>query len=342
MASHRYIGYVGRLAVAVGVGAAAIAVAPGTAYAETGTSADSTTSEARGSQDTAPDAKPGSGRDEKAAGSSDSATSDESDESDESEDESESDETDEPADDEAAESDEKDAEPTLATKLRKSAEQFEAEQVERLRAMLTPAKEEPAPERDSTRQVEPVAAVETTAAEASGEDVAESDAASTDEPVSAAAEPTPWRPDPFRPHDPDPDDVPAAVLALRDAILRAPIDPRIKPVIREGIELAYRISQVAPVANVPVPAYKIIPALAEAARGDKAGAQLIVNQLLLTTQPIALLYYGYDQIADLLNLEYEARELKEEFYRAAWDTVDPLALLHIRGQHGLGNSVLHR
>jgi hypothetical protein len=65
------------------------------------------------------------------------------------------------------------------------------------------------------------------------------------------------------------------------------------------------------------------------------GAQIIINELLKTTGPVSLLYYGYDQIADLANRESEARQLKEQFYSTVWDTVDPFALLHEAGDHGL-------
>ncbi|WP_231643362.1 hypothetical protein [Mycolicibacterium baixiangningiae] len=321
MASQKYIGYVGGLAVAVGVGAAVAVAGQGIAHAETESA--SSASESAGAVNTGPK------KDD---------TADKTDKADEADAAKDADDSDDKAESDKAGAEEKssDAKPSLTKKLRQSAQQFEAEQIEKLRSVFTPRgvdHSEPTPKRDNASENESTDEVaEAGIAEKAAQDPVDEP---VDKPVSLAAEPVPWSPDPFRPDDPDPDDVPDAVLALRDAILRAPIDPRVKPVIREGIELAYRISQVAPVANVPVPAYKIIPALAEAAQGNKAGAQVIVNQLLLTTQPVALLYYGYDQIADLLNMEYEARDLKQEFYRTAWDTVDPLALLHIRGQHGL-------
>jgi hypothetical protein len=48
-----------------------------------------------------------------------------------------------------------------------------------------------------------------------------------------------------------------------------------------------------------------------------------------------LIYYGYDELADLANLEVEASTLKDQFYTTAWDTLDPLGVLHVKGESGL-------
>ena len=64
-------------------------------------------------------------------------------------------------------------------------------------------------------------------------------------------------------------------------------------------------------------------------------AQGIVNQLLLTTPPVSILYYGYDEVADLLNIEEQAQANKERFYATAWDTLDPRFLLHNEGSPGI-------
>ena len=55
--------------------------------------------------------------------------------------------------------------------------------------------------------------------------------------------------------------------------------------------------------NIVVTVSKILPAVLLAAQGDKDCAQTASNQLLLTTGPVSLLYYGYGQFADLLNME---------------------------------------
>ena len=38
--------------------------------------------------------------------------------------------------------------------------------------------------------------------------------------------------------------------------------------------------------------------------------QHIVNNLIITIQPVAVVYYGYNEIADLLNLEQPALNLQ--------------------------------
>lgn len=342
MASTSYLGYLGGVAIAVGVGAA-IATA-GNAGADTdapsssGTAGSSSSgTEANKSVNAGP-AKPASEDD-----ANDTDTRDDADSADD-----DSDEKDDSAENDDARS--------VIREIRKSAAQFEAEQVEKLRQLFTPreaAVHTPAPAPGRDRTADDTDRIDEADAEPPADAVAEPDTtveAGQDAPDTAAASPAaaspvaadavPWSPDPFRPDDPDPDDMPGVVLAFRDAVLGLPIAPQFKPFVREGIEAAYRGSQVVPWVNVMVPAYKILPALAEAAQGDRAGAQVIVNELLKTTGPVSLLYYGYDQVADLLNMEYEARALKEEFYSTVWDTLDPLALLHVRGEHGLRETTL--
>ena len=51
-----------------------------------------------------------------------------------------------------------------------------------------------------------------------------------------------------------------------------------------------------------------------AAQGDKDCAPTASNQLLLTTGPVSLLCYGYDQIADLLKMELSAQAAKQDLY----------------------------
>jgi hypothetical protein len=316
MASSKYIGYVGGVAVAVGVGAAMAAASQGTAHAETdsapGASDSASSSDSSGAVDAGPK-KPG---DKKPDDKPDTA-----------------DKADRP------EKAEKADKPSLSKKLRQSAKDFEAEQVEKLRSVFTlrhvetDPDEEPKAKRDSASDDE--AGDAATQARLVTEPEPADEPEPVDEPVGpAAAAPVPWSPDPFRPDDPEPDDMPDAVLTLRDLLVGA-AGPEFRPYVREGFEAVYRGSQIVPWVNVVVPAYKIVPAFLEAAQGNKAGAQIVINELLKTTGPVSLLYYGYDQIADLANMEFEARLLKEQFYSAAWDTLDPFALLHEYGDHGL-------
>lgn len=314
MASHRFIGYVGRLAVAVGVGAAAMAGGPGIASADTESNSSAV--------DAGPE-KPASDPDTTAASDSDADASDAPDAP-----------ADEPDDADKPKAGHK---PSLSTKLRQAAEQFETDQVERLRSALTPRKtkiDEPEPKRDNDSATAPTNEPTADVAPAARLVDEPADGPSAERVAAAAAAPVPWSADPFRPQDPEPDDMPAAVLGLRNLLMGA-VGPEFRPYVREGVEAVYRGSQIVPWVNTVVPAYKIVPAFIEAARGNRSGAQVIINQLLLTTGPVSLLYYGYDEIADLANREAEARLLKEQFYATAWDTLDPMALLHVAGQHGL-------
>jgi len=77
--------------------------------------------------------------------------------------------------------------------------------------------------------------------------------------------------------------------------------------------------------------------IAKRAESEKDGPIVdnIVNQLLLTTPPVSFLYYGYDEVADLLNVEEQAQDQKELLYATVWDTLDPLFLLHNEGNPGI-------
>lgn len=149
-------------------------------------------------------------------------------------------------------------------------------------------------------------------------------AATADEPGSS----------PFRAEDPDPRGMPAILIQTRNLVALV-LPPELKPVFREGFELVYRVSQMVPFVNAVIPITDILPAFFQALSGDKAGAQRAVNQLLLTTGPISILYYGYDQIADLLNVEDAAFATKEDLYINLWDSIDSLGILHNIGQSGL-------
>ncbi|CAJ1586195.1 hypothetical protein [[Mycobacterium] wendilense] len=138
---------------------------------------------------------------------------------------------------------------------------------------------------------------------------------------------------PFRPNDPEP--TPAGMfgpfLDIRSAMLDVSPDS-IDPFVREGFEAGYRVSQMVPWVNLPIPLLHIAAAAADP---EQSVAQVGINQLLLTLPPIGIVYYGYDQAADLANVEVAAAALKETFYSTVWDTLDPLEILHERGQAGL-------
>lgn len=321
MASGKYIGYVGGMAVAVGVGAAIAAAGQGTANADTD-SGSTTSSKGSDSSSGTADAGPKKAdskkaerprplknledRAEKVTASLTKTVTGKKRESGKRS--------------ETAGSDETASTRTATTRKPKpTAEEFEAGEVRKLKDLFQPKE----------------AAAPTPATDNDADTGARAD---VEAPVTTAAEP--WTPNPFRPDDPTPTDMPADVVALRDALVGAAIAPEFQPFIREGVEAGYRVSQMVPWVNAVVPLTKILPALPEAIGGDPAAkdaTQIIVNELLKTTQPVSLLYYGYDEIADLANLEAEGDELKQQFYVNAWNILDPFAILHNPGTSGIGN-----
>jgi hypothetical protein len=158
---------------------------------------------------------------------------------------------------------------------------------------------------------------------------------SVDSSVDTTAEPSTDAPftNPLRSNDPDP--TPAGmydpVLRMRDVILGVTPD-FFDPLVREGFEAGYRVSQMIPWVNLPIPLLQIADG---AIAGDQRITQVAINQLLLTLPGVGILYYGYDLIADLLNVEVGAARFKENLYRTAWDTIDFLGILHTKGQSGL-------
>jgi hypothetical protein len=152
--------------------------------------------------------------------------------------------------------------------------------------------------------------------------------------LAAATVDAPGSNDPLRADDPNPVGMPAPLLQARDLVMLFLPSP-VREVYREGFELVYRASQVVPVVNMVVPITEIVPAVLRALTGDKAGAQIAINQLILTTGPVSALYYGYDQIADLLNTEEASFAAKQQLYITVWDTIDPNFVLHHQGQSGL-------
>lgn len=164
----------------------------------------------------------------------------------------------------------------------------------------------------------------------------------SDSDVEATAGPVPWSINPFRPTPPEPapNDMPGALWDIEQTVINAFAPaPFLQPFVREGFEAAFRGSQFIPFVNAVIPAVNIIGQLPNLASGDpvvfRTATQSIINNLIVTLHPVSVLYYGYDEVADFINLEYEAQQLKELFYTTAWDILDPFALLHNRGQSGL-------
>lgn len=139
---------------------------------------------------------------------------------------------------------------------------------------------------------------------------------------------------PFRPNDPDPVGMPQSLIDSRNLVM-AFLPDEVDPIFRETFEFVYRASQMVPYVNAVIPITKILPALALALSGDTAAAQVAINELLLTTGPVSVLYYGYDQIADILNVEDAAFAAKDQLYKGLWDGLDPSGVLHTPGQSGL-------
>ncbi|WP_167107357.1 hypothetical protein [Mycobacterium sp. DL592] len=289
MDSSRYIGYVGGVAVAVGVGAAIAAGAQGTAGAETG-NADSSSAaspaDAGPKKSTAHAArahtKPSSTADAAAGGVSRVPTA-------------------------AASS------LTLTTT---TAATSTAAPVDRLKNLSTGS---------SARAATATTDTVTTGTQASQSSSVASDTVSV-----------PWSPNPLRPMPPEPapNDMPGPIWDLEQAVVNAFPD-FFKPVPREIFEGAYRVSQMIPWVNVVVPFSNIGANLQAALAGDKAASQRIVNNLIVTIAPVAFLYYGYNEIADLVNLEQQALDLQTWAITTAWDVLDPFQLLHNRGESGL-------
>lgn len=330
-ASTRYIGYVGGVAVAAGVGAAIAVAGQGTAHA------DSTDSGAKSSTSSTSNAKTGPKRSaakrvkpakpqtnvkdktEKPTGKLETAAARVT-------------QSVSAVSTSISDSLTKAAKPVtpatpVAVKPKPSAEEFEAEQVTKLKSLFTPkqaAAPEPAPAPTGKALAAPTAAP--TAAATTDSDTAQ-----------------PWNP--LRPNDqePDPTDFPDSVMALRDALMNLTpeaLDP-LDPLIREATEQIYRGSQIVPWVNAVIPISKILPALApglgDDAEGDRA-RQTIINELIKTTPPGSLLYYGYDIVADLINQEEAGQKLKEQIVGTVWDLLDPFQLAHVTGESGIGRA----
>jgi hypothetical protein len=161
--------------------------------------------------------------------------------------------------------------------------------------------------------------------------------AATDSTSAGAADTPATDRNPFRADDPWPTTIPDAVLNVEKSVLAAwpaPLDP-LAPLFREAYEAMYRASQIVPWVNAVVPVTNIVPAVLQAFRGDRAGAQIAINQLLLTTPVVSLLYWAFDELADLLNMEETGAAARQELVATLWDSLDPSGLLHVPGQSGI-------
>lgn len=100
------------------------------------------------------------------------------------------------------------------------------------------------------------------------------------------------------------------------------------PIARESFEAVFRVSQMVPWVNFPVPALTIASLLQSALAGDKQATQNIVEQLVITIPVAGVAYWGWDQLADTLNYEAEGAALKRQAIDLVWDTIDFPHLLH--------------
>ena len=337
MAATKYVGYVGGVAIAAGVGAALAVAAQGTAHADTegGSSAKQSSSTSKA------DAGPKKGKGAHAtrgAAKHSKPVSTFKDSVEKHADRLERKTT------KVTKSASK-ASATIAGTLAKTAksstpspnpstpkadaEDFEAKQVERLKSLFTPDRgtsAEPKPESSARQKLAPVVATADAAPQAQSQ--AQDD---------SAADAPAWNPNPFRPDDPEPTDFPDAITELKAALLQASPDP-LDPFVREATEQIYRGSQIVPWVNAVVPISKILPSLADALSDDDLSLdarQTIINELIKTTPPGSFLYYGFDIVADLINMEGPGAELKHTVVAGVWDLLDPLELAHHRGESGI-------
>ncbi|WP_396917083.1 hypothetical protein [Mycolicibacterium sp.] len=338
MASTKYVGYVGGVAVAVGVGAAIAAASQGTANAETdsGSTAkeSSATSSPAGTGVKAGPKKRSAGESgsdrpkplskvndgvEKAVSQVTKTASTVS--------KSITDSLTTPA-----------TKPTTkpttkpAAKPKPTADEFEAKQVQRLKDLFNPkeaAAPKPTPKPDSALENSSAGKTVTTTPTVR---TAVQDQADT------TADAPAWDPNPFRADDPEPTDFPEPIMQLRQALLNASPDA-LDPFVREGTEQIYRGTQMVPWVNAVIPISRILPSLAPAVEGDLDARQTIINELIKTTPPGSFAYYGYDLVADLINMEGPAADLKDLAVGTVWDVLDPFELAHHKGTSGIGQAV---
>ncbi|WP_445168228.1 hypothetical protein ACTXG7_02205 [Mycolicibacterium sp. Dal123E01] len=306
MGSNKYVGYVGGVAVAVGVGAAITAASQGVASADTGKSDSASASDS---------AKSDSGPKKSATGNSKRVKP-------------ASKLNDKPSS--AAASETKSETSTATSAKATPAAEFEAAQVEKLQGPFS-AKAAPRPTAstevtDTTEVTETAETTETTKAAASVKPAA---AAATVDPATAF-----WNPFRWMPPEPRPQDMPGPIWTLEESFMNI-FPGTVRSVAREGFEFGYRLTQMIPWVNVIVPITNIVTDLPQALDGDKAAAQRVINNLIVTIHPVAVLYYGWNELGDVLNLEAPALQLQTWFISSLWNLFDPFALLHIRGEAGL-------
>lgn len=223
----------------------------------------------------------------------------------------------------------KPAKPVAAKpKPKPSAEEFEAGEVAKLKDLFTPKQAAaPKPETESVTKPE-------------SKTVATPKLGGVQPQADTAADAPAWDPNPLRGNDPEPKDIPEEILSLRNALMDAS-PSELKPLVREATEQIYRGTQIVPWVNAVIPISKILPSLAPAL-GDDAAArdarQTIINELIKTTPPGSAVYYGYDIVADLINLEEPGAELKQTAVATVWDLLDPFALAHNKGKSGIGDA----
>lgn len=337
MASTKYIGYVGGVAVAAGVGAALAVAGQGTAHADStdGASKESTSS------NTSQHVNAGPKRGQTKAGDV-TRTKPLSKVKD-----SVKDSIDKQADkiEKAAARVTKTvqnatpAKPVAAKpKPKPSAEEFEAGQVAKLKDLFSPkqaAAPKPAPVVADQSDTE-------TVAQPVSRSLATPKVGAVQTQADTADDVQAWNPNPFRTDDPEPKDIPEPILNLRNALMNTALPDELDPFIREATEQIYRGSQIVPWVNAVIPISKILPSLAPALGDDDAARdarQTIINELIKTTPPGSAVYYGYDIAVDLLNLEDQGAELKIQAVTTVWDLLDPFELAHNKGNSGIGGAV---
>jgi hypothetical protein len=109
----------------------------------------------------------------------------------------------------------------------------------------------------------------------------------------------------------------------------------VRPIVRELYEASWRVSQMVPGLSAVIPIAQLLPALYQAALGHRETAQVAINNVLLATTALSVLYYGFDELADLGNFEDEGQDFKAAVYAAVWDEADPHGYLHVPGHSGL-------
>jgi len=50
---------------------------------------------------------------------------------------------------------------------------------------------------------------------------------------------------------------------------------------------------------------------------------------------VSLLYWAFDELADLLNMEDTGAVARQQLVASLWDSLDPSGLLHVPGQPGI-------